>query len=73
MTLIVNNQDHKDLIDDGWERHDIKTACYAAAKRKGTGILEKGSALEKQPRVETILIKPYDIKLCHELQFKKLF
>ncbi len=47
------------LVEAGWERIDWKTVCHAAGKTRGTGILGKGSATAKQPRVETVLVKRF--------------
>lgn len=42
----------------GWQRIDFETACYAAARTRGTGILGEGAARSKQPRVESVWLSP---------------
>jgi DNA adenine methylase len=46
------------LIEAGWERHEFKTACYAAGRVRGSGLRGKGSAMKKVPRVEVVLRNP---------------
>lgn len=41
------------LEDNGWQRIEFQTACSAAGRTKGTGILGKGSAKQKQPRTDS--------------------
>jgi len=52
------NEIYKPLEGAGWVRHDYKTACYAAARTRATGILGKGSALRMQPRIESVWVSP---------------
>jgi len=46
------------LEEAGWKRLDFPTACYAVARTPETGILGKGAALAKQPRVESVWLSP---------------
>jgi site-specific DNA-adenine methylase len=52
------NRIYKRLENEGWTRHDFETACHAAGRTRGTGILGQGSALEKQKRIESIWLSP---------------
>jgi len=38
----------------GWKRTDWQTACYAAGRTRGSGLLGTGSAMAKQPRTECV-------------------
>jgi DNA adenine methylase len=42
----------------GWRRMDFATACHAAARTRGTGLLGKGAALAKQARTESVWLCP---------------
>lgn len=44
----------------GWRRIDFPTACYAAGRTRGTGLLGEGAALRRQPRIESVYLN-YDI------------
>ena len=48
------------LEDAGWERHDWKTACYAAGRTRNSNLQGNGSALLHQPRTESAWVKPYE-------------
>lgn len=52
------NRIYKRLEDEGWIRHDFETVCYAVGRTRGTGILGKNAALEKQKRIESIWLSP---------------
>jgi len=52
------NSIYKKLEDAGWMRHDFETACHAIGRTKQTGILGKGTALEKYKRVESVWLSP---------------
>jgi len=41
----------------GWFRRDFKTACYAVAKTRNSGLQGEGACLTYQPRTETIWVK----------------
>lgn len=56
------NEIYLPLEQAGWQRIDFPTACYAAGRTRETKILGKGSAREKQPRVESIWISPNAIR-----------
>lgn len=45
---------YEPLEEASWQRLDFETACHAAGRTRGTGILGEGSALEKQGRAETV-------------------
>lgn len=49
---------YEKLEKEGWERIDYKTACHAAGKTKSSGILGKGSALIRVPRIESVWVSP---------------
>jgi len=49
---------YRPLAQAGWQVKRFRTACYAAAKTRATGIQGKGSALRMQPRTECVWIKP---------------
>ena len=57
-----NHNTYKILEENGWKRKDFKTACHAAGKTRLTGIIGKGAALEKQPRIESVWISPNNIE-----------
>ena len=42
----------------GWQRVDWQTACYAAARTRGTGLLGEGAAMAKQARTESVWLCP---------------
>jgi DNA adenine methylase len=42
----------------GWKRTEWQTACHAAGRTRGIGILGKGSAMVKQKRIESAWINP---------------
>lgn len=46
------------LAEAGWQRIDWRTACYAAARTRGTGIQGDGAALNMQARTETLWVSP---------------
>jgi DNA adenine methylase len=46
------------LEEAGWRRIDFPTVCFAAGRTRGTAILGKGSAMEKQPRIESVWVSP---------------
>jgi DNA adenine methylase len=46
------------LEEAGWRRLDWETACYAAGKTRGTGILGEGAAKRMQRRVESVWLDP---------------
>jgi len=47
----------------GWERIDIRTACHAAGRGRGSGLVGAGAALDKAPRTETIWRNPKAVAL----------
>jgi DNA adenine methylase len=47
------------LTTRGWKRHDWATACHAAGRTQGSGILGKGAAMQMQSRTECLWVKPY--------------
>ena len=49
---------YKTLEENGWKRKDFKTACHATGRTRQTGIIGKGTALEKQPRIESVWLSP---------------
>ncbi|MEM4360444.1 MAG: DNA adenine methylase [Candidatus Bilamarchaeaceae archaeon] len=49
---------YEPLIDSGWQRIDIPTACHAAGKVRASGLQGAGAGLKKVPRVETVLRNP---------------
>ncbi|MGQ9697165.1 MAG: DNA adenine methylase [Armatimonadota bacterium] len=49
---------YEPLEQAGWQRHDFETACYAAARTRGTRILGEGAAKRMQPRVESVWVSP---------------
>jgi len=53
-----NHGIYSPLETAGWQRIDFETACYAAARTRGTGILGEGAARSKQPRVESVWLSP---------------
>lgn len=42
----------------GWDRMDFETACMAAGRTRGTGIIGAGAAKKMQPRTETVWRNP---------------
>lgn len=52
---------YQPLEKANWQRIDIDTACHAAGRTRGTGILGKGAALKKQKRTESLWISPTNI------------
>ena len=53
-----NHGTYAPLETAGWRRIDFETACSAAARTRGTGILGEGAARSKQPRVESVWLSP---------------
>jgi len=53
-----NNPLYSRLDDAGWMRRDWETACHAAGKTRATRIQGKNSALEMQPRTESLWLSP---------------
>jgi DNA adenine methylase len=49
---------YEPLEQSGWVRYDYETACHAAGKTRGTGILGDGAAKRMQPRVESAWLSP---------------
>jgi len=49
---------YEPLEKAGWQRLEVKTACSVVGRTRYTGILGKGAALRKQPRVECIWVSP---------------
>jgi DNA adenine methylase len=49
---------HEPLEAAGWRRLDFGTACYAAGRTRGTGLLGEGAALAKQARTESVWLCP---------------
>lgn len=43
----------------GWKKLDFPTACHAAGRTRGTGLLGRGAALRRQPRTESVFMN-YD-------------
>ena len=60
MTVLsgYNHGTYAPLETAGWRRIDFETACSAAARTRGTGILGEGASLSKQPRVESVWLSP---------------
>ena len=56
------NEVYLPLEEAGWERRDFKTVCYAVGHTRKTGIQGEGSALAKQPRIESVWISPNSVK-----------
>lgn len=50
---------YEPLEQAGWERRDFETACHAAGRTRGTGILGQGAAKLRQARVESVWISPH--------------
>ena len=46
------------LEDAGWRRIEWQTACYAAARTRGTNILGANAANRMQPRTECVWVSP---------------
>jgi DNA adenine methylase len=46
----------------GWDRVDFETACMAAGRTRGTGIIGAGAAKKMQPRTETVWRNPAALK-----------
>lgn len=42
----------------GWHRHDLLVTCSAAGRTRTSGLLGKGTVINRQPRVETIWLSP---------------
>ena len=40
-----------------WQKKDFKTTCSAAGRTRGSGLQDKGNAIDKQQRVETLWLK----------------
>ncbi len=57
-----NHECYKPLEDNGWIKHEYKTACSAAGRTRQTGILGKGAATKMQPRTEVIWRNPAAVK-----------
>jgi DNA adenine methylase len=57
---------YEPLEQAGWQRIDYETACYAAARTRGTGILGDGAARAKQPRVESVWLSPNTLPPAHQ-------
>ena len=53
---------YEPLEKAGWLRYDFETACYAAARTRGTKILGDGAAKRKQPRTESVWVSPKNNK-----------
>lgn len=49
---------YEPLESAGWVRLDIETACMAAGRTRGTGILGTGAATSMQPRTESVWLDP---------------
>lgn len=49
---------YEPLAKSGWTKHEFQTACHAAGRVRNNGILGKGSALLKVPRVEVVWQNP---------------
>jgi len=49
---------YQPLEDAGWRRVDWATACYAAGRTRGTGILGEGAATRMQKRIESVWLDP---------------
>ena len=49
---------YEPLESAGWARLDFATACHAAGRTRGTGLLGKGAALAKQARIESVWLCP---------------
>jgi len=60
------------LEEAGWARVDFRTACHAAGRTVGTGILGKGAATAMQPRIESVWLDPRTAKELG-IQSGKLF
>lgn len=52
-----DNAVYDPLVEQGWIKIHFRTACYAAARGRGSNIQGKYSALQKVPRTETIWVK----------------
>lgn len=46
------------LEEAGWQRVDFRTVCHAAGKTRASGLRGRGTALSKQPRVESVWLSP---------------
>jgi len=47
-----DNPLYKALEEAGWERHEFRTACHAAARARGSNLRGDGAAMANAPRVE---------------------
>ena len=54
-----NHKIYEPLEQAGWIRHNFHTACNAVGKTRNSGLQGKGKALEKQSRIESLWVKPY--------------
>jgi hypothetical protein len=61
---------YQELIDNGWQKIQIKTVAHAAGKIRNSSLQGEGSASQKVPRVETIWVSPncpkQQLELCFE-------
>jgi DNA adenine methylase len=49
-----DNPIYRPLERAGYQRKEIRTACYAASRGRGSGLVGKGAALAKVPRAEVL-------------------
>jgi len=51
-----NHPVYRALEEAGWERFDYPTVCHVAGRTRYMGILGKGAAKAKQPRIESVWV-----------------
>lgn len=66
--VVLSGYDHtiyRRLDAAGWQRFEFETACHAAGRGRGSGLIGEGAAMMKVPRVEVVWCNPRAAKLCH--------
>jgi DNA adenine methylase len=51
---------YEPLIKAGWQRRDFRVVCHCVVRSRNSGLQGEGALLEKQPRIETVLVKYND-------------
>jgi DNA adenine methylase len=64
--VVLSGYEHavyRPLEEAGWQRTDIRTACHAAGKFRGSGLQGAGAAHRKVPRVECVWRNPRAVEM----------
>jgi site-specific DNA-adenine methylase len=51
---------YEPLVRAGWWRKDFQVVCHCVARTRNSGLQGEGMVWEKQPRIETVLVRYND-------------